>query len=136
TGLGDGVSYTPFLDSLAGEGMSFTNSYANGLRSAEGLRAIFSGIPSLMAEPFTTSVYSTNKITSIPGLLKTQRYHTSFSHGATNGSMSFDVFTRSAGVDHYYGRTEYNNDKDYDGNWGIYDEPFLQYFEQGLNNTP
>lgn len=136
TGMGDGISYTPFLDSLSRQGMSFVNSHANGLRSAEGLPAILSGIPSLMEEPFTTSIYSTNKITSISGLLKAEGYHTSFYHGATNGSMSFDVFTRSAGIDRYYGRTEYNNDKDYDGNWGIYDEPFLRYFAAGLNNTP
>ena len=33
----------------------------------------------------------------------------------------------------YYGRKEYANEKDYDGNWGIWDEPFLQYFARGLN---
>jgi phosphoglycerol transferase MdoB-like AlkP superfamily enzyme len=136
TGLGSETSYTPFLDSLANEGMAFTNAYANALRSAEGLPAILAGIPSLMEEPIATSVYSTNKITSIPNLLSKEGYHTSFYHGATNGSMSFDVFTRSAGIDHYYGRNEYNNEKDYDGNWGIFDEPFLLYSLKGLNNTP
>ena len=38
-----------------------------------------------------------------------------------------------AGFDRYYGRTEYNNDKDYDGKWGIYDEEFLQYTAVQLN---
>jgi phosphoglycerol transferase MdoB-like AlkP superfamily enzyme len=32
-----------------------------------------------------------------------------------------------AGFDHYYGRTEYGNNADFDGWWGIWDEPFLQY---------
>ena len=47
--------------------------------------------------------------------------------------MSFDIFTRAAGIEHYFGRTEYNNDKDFDGSWGIFDEPFLQYFAHSLD---
>jgi phosphoglycerol transferase MdoB-like AlkP superfamily enzyme len=49
--------------------------------------------------------------------------------------MAFNAFAEKAGFEHYYGREEYNNDADYDGNWGIYDEPFLQYFSNGLSNT-
>lgn len=136
TKLGPGKSYTPFLDSLMDRGMTFTNAYANGLHSAEGIPAVLAGIPSLMNEYFTTSVYSTNKTTSVPGLLHPLGYQTVFYHGAADGSMSFDIFAKAAGIDRYYGRTEYNNDADYDGNWGIYDEPFLQYFAKGLNTLP
>jgi phosphoglycerol transferase MdoB-like AlkP superfamily enzyme len=46
--------------------------------------------------------------------------------------MVFDAFCAKVGFDEYIGKTEYdkdvqNNDKDYDGNWGIFDEPFMQY---------
>ena len=36
------------------------------------------------------------------------------------------------GYDHYYGKNEYNNDADFDGVWGIWDEPFFQYFNKTL----
>ena len=39
--------------------------------------------------------------------------------------MNFNSYAKSAGYDLYYGRTEYNNEEDYDGQWGIWDEPFL-----------
>jgi phosphoglycerol transferase MdoB-like AlkP superfamily enzyme len=39
------------------------------------------------------------------------------------------------GIDHYYGREEYNNEKDYDGAWGIWDDEFLQYMAKNLDNT-
>lgn len=133
TKLGAGKSYTPFLDSLMEQSLNFTNAYANGLHSNEGIPAILAGVPSLMEEPITTSIYSNNLLTTIPQLLKQKGYATAFYHGSTNGSMSFDVFAKAAGVDKYYGRTEYNNEKDYDGSWGIYDEPFLQYFSKGLS---
>jgi phosphoglycerol transferase MdoB-like AlkP superfamily enzyme len=56
-----------------------------------------------------------------------------FFHGGTNGTMGFDSYTHMVGFDHYYGRTEYNNDKDFDGEWGIRDEEFFQYAAQTIN---
>jgi phosphoglycerol transferase MdoB-like AlkP superfamily enzyme len=116
----------------------FPNSFANGKRSIEGIPAIIAGIPSLLSDPFITSAYSGNNVTSFASLLKKKGYHTVFYHGGTNGTMGFDNFSRLAGFDHYFGRTEYNNDKDFDGTWGIYDEPFLQRTISELNkvNSP
>jgi hypothetical protein len=133
TMLGAGASYTPFLDSLMGHSLVCTQAYANALRSAEGIPAIVSGLPSLMEEAITTSIYSTNRITALPNTLKRKGYTSAFYHGGTNGTMSFDIFCRAAGYDHYYGRREYGNEKDYDGNWGIRDEPFLQYAALGIS---
>ncbi len=128
--------YTPFLDSLIHESLVFTNAFANGKRSIEGIPSIVAGIPSLMEEPFITSAYSGNSINSLASLLKKKGYITSFYHGGTNGTMGFDNFTTLAGFDSYYGRREYNNDKNFDGSWGIYDEPFLQNFAQQINSMP
>ncbi len=125
--------YTPFLDSLIKESLTFTNAFANGKKSIEGIPSIVAGLPSLMDNPYITSAYSGNQFNSIASLLKKQGYETSFFHGGTNGTMGFDNFTRMAGFDKYYGMKEYNNEKDYDGFWGIYDEPFMQYFAQSLN---
>ena len=47
--------------------------------------------------------------------------------------MGFDAFANLSGFDDYFGKTEYNNDDDYDGIWGIWDEPFLQYFAKQMN---
>ena len=133
TRLGSCKGYTPFLDSLMDKSYTFTDAYANASHSIEGIPAIIAGIPALSTEPFTVSVYGTNKITSLPNILKTEGYSSAFYHGATNGSMSFDVFCSAAGYDKYYGRTEYNNEADYDGSWGITDQPFLQYFAAGIS---
>lgn len=133
TGLGSTKSYTPFLDSLMKQSYVFGNAYANALHSAEGIPAIVSGLPSMMEEPITTSFYSTDKLTSLPSLLKEEGYQTAFYHGGTNGTMSFDIYAANAGFQKYFGRSEYRNEKDYDGNWGIWDEPFLQYSAKGLS---
>ena len=132
TGLGKFKSYTPFLDSLMQHSYLCRNAYANALHSAEGIPAIIAGIPSLMEEPITSSVYSANTVSALPSLLKEIGYNSSFYHGATNGTMNFDVFCANAGFDAYNGRNEYGDEADYDGSWGIWDEPYLQYFAKEL----
>lgn len=124
--------YTPFLDSLKNVSLSFNNAYANGRKSIEGLPSVIASIPGIN-EPFVLGFYSGNEINSLGGLLGAEGYHTSFFHGAPNGSMGFSSFIKIAGIKNYYGKTEYNNDKDFDGMWGIWDEPFLQYWAKQLN---
>lgn len=131
--LGEKPSYMPFLDSLMGLGLNCTQAFANGQTSAEGIPAILAGMPTLMEEAFITSNYGANRISALPGLLKSHDYTSAFFHGGTNGTMSFDVFTAAAGFDEYFGRTEYNNEADYDGAWGIRDIPFLQYSLKKIN---
>lgn len=127
-------SYTPFLDSLFEKSYVFTNAYANGKKSMEALPSIISSIPSLMDNPYITSTYISNKLNSLPNLLRKEGYSSSFFHGGTNGTMGFDYFAKATEFDKYYGRTEFKNEKYFDGNWGIYDEEFLQYFSDVLTS--
>ncbi|MBN2616182.1 MAG: sulfatase-like hydrolase/transferase [Bacteroidales bacterium] len=123
---GEYRGYTPFLDSLIGKSKCFQYSFANGRKSIDALPSITSSIPS-MVNPYVTSVYASNKINSLALTLKKKGYETAFFHGAPNGSMGFDAFMKVAGYDQYYGMTEYGNDDDFDGSWGIWDEEFMQY---------
>jgi len=124
---GDSIHYTPFLDSIISEGLVFNNCFANGKKSIDAVPSVISSIPKLMPAEFITSAYSTNQIESLPNALKRIGYSSSFFHGATNGSMNFDGFAAKIKFDHYNGRKEYNNDKHYDGTWGIYDHFFLPW---------
>lgn len=126
------VSYTPFFDSLATESLIATNAFANGRQSIHGMSSILAGIPTLK-DAFTSSPYSNQKIQSVVSVANEMGYDTSFFHGAPNGSMGFMGFGNILGFKHYYGKTEYNNDADFDGMWGIWDEPFFQYFAKTLN---
>lgn len=125
-------SYTPFLDSLANHSLIYTNAYANGYKSIHGMSSIISGIPSFK-DAFTSSPYAKQKIESMVSCLKSKGYDTSFFHGAPNGSMGFLGYGNILGFDHYYGMTEYGNDKDFDGSWGIWDEPFMQFMNKEIS---
>lgn len=127
------AGYTPFLDSLFRHSLVFRESFANSKRSIEGVPAVLAGIPALMDQPYISSAYSGNTINTVASLLKEQGYSTHFFHGGTNGTMGFENFCKIAGFDKYYGRKQYNNDTDFDGNWGIYDGPFLQWMKLNLD---
>ncbi len=127
TKLGRKLGWTPFLDSLMDHSLLFTNAFSNGTKSIEGIPAILSSLPSLTDNPYINSLYANNRQTSFANILKEEGYQSAFFHGGINGTMNFDDWSPIAGYDEYYGRNEYNNEKDFDGFWGIWDEPFLQY---------
>jgi phosphoglycerol transferase MdoB-like AlkP superfamily enzyme len=125
-------THAPFLDSLSQHSMIFTNAFANGRQSIHGMSSILAGIPAFK-DAFTSSPYPKQKIESLVSTLKSEGYHTSFFHGAANGSMGFMGFGNILGIDNYYGRTEFNNDAEFDTYWGIWDEPFLQFMKNTLD---
>lgn len=125
--------YTPCIDSLIEKSVTFRYSYCNGRKSIDGMPSILSSIP-MFVEPFFLTPASMNHVSGIADLLNGEGYQTAFFHGAQNGSMGFQAFAQATGFQRYYGRTEFNaderfgGDKNFDGTWAIWDEPFLQYY--------
>jgi phosphoglycerol transferase MdoB-like AlkP superfamily enzyme len=129
------VSYTPFLDSLIAHSRAYNNAFASGTKSIDAIPSVLGSIPTLKT-PYVLTPYALNKTKGLGSLLREKGYHTSFFHGAQNNSMGFSSIVNMLGFEHYYGRSEYNNDDDYDGMWGIWDEPFLQFYAYNLNTFP
>ena len=131
-------SLTPFLDNLIKRSKSYLHSYGNGKKSIDGMPSILSSIPMFVA-PFISSSASLNDVSSIAGELNKMGYNSAFFHGAPNGSMGFMAYAKACGFDAYFGMTEYNKSPkhngmaDFDGTWAIWDEPFLQYYAECLN---
>ena len=125
--------YTPYVDALIAKSVTFSHSYCNGRKSIDGMPSILSSIP-MFVEPFLLTPASMNHIEGIASILALEGYQTAFFHGAQRGSMGFLAFSRATGFQDYYGREDYDadtrfgGDKDFDGMWAIWDEPFLQYY--------
>jgi phosphoglycerol transferase MdoB-like AlkP superfamily enzyme len=125
--------YTPFVDSLVAQSITFSRSFCNGRKSIDGMPSILSSIP-MFVEPFFLTPSSMNQVSGIASLLAAEGYSTAFFHGAQRGSMGFQAFARATGFQEYYGREDFEADDRFegadafDGTWAIWDEPFLQYF--------
>ena len=124
--------YTPFLDSLIAQGVTYTHSFASGRKSIDAMPSVLSSIPMLI-EPYIVTPYSTNAVSSIAACLRNEGYYTAFFHGAPNGSMGFQAYARSAGFEKYFGMDEYDGIEAFDGTWAIWDEEFLQYYARTMS---
>ena len=130
--------YTPYVDQLIAKSTTFSHSYCNGRKSIDGMPSILSSIP-MFVEPFFLTPASMNHVSGIASLLADEGYQTAFFHGAQRGSMGFLAFSRATGFQQYYGREDYEDDhrfggeKDFDGTWAIWDEPFLHYYVKKMS---
>ena len=125
--------YTPFLDSLAAHSLTFPLSLATGRKSIDAMPSVLSSIPMIIS-PYILTPYSTDEVSSLASYLGKKGWQTGFFHGAPNGSMGFQAYSRSCGFDAYYGKDEYNNNDDYDGYWAIWDEEFLQFYGRTMSS--
>lgn len=129
----DYKGYTPFTDSLLNHSAWWRHSLDNGRKSVDGMPSILAGIP-YFVRPFILTPQAVNNIKGIPALLAEKGYSTAFFHGARTGSLGFDGFAKSIGFQKYYGREDFckdsrfKGDKEFDGYWAIWDEPFLKWY--------
>ena len=130
--------FTPFLDSLMQNGLTFKRMYANGTRSIQAMPSVLGSIPSFRT-PFVLMPQSLGESRQLPAMLAGKGYTTAFFCGSERGSMGFGAYARSAGVDRLVSREDYearHGTGDFDGYWGIWDEPFLQFTGEELAATP
>lgn len=137
----DYKGYAPFIDSLVSVSATWKWSLDNGQKSIEAMPSVLAGIPSFV-RPFVLTSAAMNRIKGLPAVLGEEGYSTAFFHGARKGSMGFDGFARSVGFQQYYGRESFIEDgraggeEEFDGYWGIWDEPFMQFFALKLSDMP
>lgn len=132
-----GKGCTPFLDSLMRKGYTFTSGYANGHKSIEALPSVLGSIPSLET-PFVLLPESLGESFQMPAVFGSLGYQTMFFCGSPRGSMGFEAYAKSAGIEKFYGQEDYEaarGKKDFDGYWGIWDENFLNYTGEVLGQT-
>jgi phosphoglycerol transferase MdoB-like AlkP superfamily enzyme len=128
--------YTPFLAKLKNKSLFFSHHLANGRRSIEALPSLLCGLPSLLDEPLSKSIFQSNKFSCMPKILKGNGYTNYFFHGGSKGTMGFESYTLSNGFDRYFSRDDYDTSSDYDGTWGIYDAPYLRFAADQISKLP
>jgi phosphoglycerol transferase MdoB-like AlkP superfamily enzyme len=111
-------------------------SYANGLRSTQGIVALSTGLPALMDDPYMFSAYQSNRLDGLAKLLRERNYTTGFFHLARKGSMDFDKFTSLTGFERFYHQHSFPDQTQFDGQWGIWDDPMFQYMADTLDKLP
>ncbi|MDX8381062.1 MAG: sulfatase-like hydrolase/transferase [Ghiorsea sp.] len=144
---------TPNYNKLAKEGRLYTNFYANGQRSIDGIAALIAGIPRVPGVGGIGEGIETNGIGWLGSIAKAQGYQTSFLSGSYRHSFYMDKISSLAGFETYYGSEDLismhkNPPKSYWGGWdydllmtghqlyGKTKQPFLSVMFTVSTHTP
>jgi phosphoglycerol transferase MdoB-like AlkP superfamily enzyme len=144
--FGNQQHLTPFLDSLANQGMLFKNLYATGTRTVRGMEAIALSIPptpgsSIVKRPNNQNLHTISEVFKVKG------YQCQFFYGGDGyfdnmnaffGGNGFDLFDRGRGSvlsDHIHTKRTLITDKEvqFENAWGICDEDIYQKVIQVSN---
>ena len=100
---GSTLGLTPNFDSLVKEGIKFTNFYAAGQRSIEGIQGTLTGLPVLQGMPHLGSGLEVSNFSKLGKLAKNNGYKTIFVQSSRRRSYRIDAIARATGFDEFYG---------------------------------
>ena len=94
---------TPNYNALVKKGRLYTNFYANGQRSIDGIAAVIAGVPRVPGAGGIGEGIEINGMGWLGKIAKLQGYQTSFLSGSYRHSFYMDKISPLAGFDTYYG---------------------------------
>jgi len=119
--LGGEPGITPAFAKLEEEGILFTNFFANGNRSQQGIASIFAGFPALPLIAVADDPAKTNKLPGLAGRLARQNYATSFLYGGQLEYGNIGIFLKYNGVQNLLEGLNFSRALPR-GNMGIHDQ--------------
>lgn len=119
--LGGDAGITPCFKELEKEGLLFTQIYAAGHRSQEGISSIVSGFPPVPVVTITDNFEKYGKLESIAEVLKARQYHTSFHFGGDLTYGNLRAYLMAMSFDYLVDEDSYPSGTPH-GKLSIYDE--------------
>ena len=126
------LGLTPNFEALAKDGIRYTNFYANGQRSIEGVTAMLTGIPSLPYSNVLGHGLELSNRTYLGGLAKANGYSTLAMQSSNRSSFRLDSIAKIAGFDEYYGAEDIPHlgweTGDKAPSFGVWDNDMLNFY--------
>ena len=127
----------PFLDSLIGHSLYFSNFYANGFTSSSGFDAIVGGMPQLGQSDYFSLGYGYNKVDYAAKLLLQSGYNTYFNYGVMEYGYSLIKSSKMYGLQQSfgYGNSEFKKPTS-KNEYGVYDHIFFPAVSKQMATIP
>ncbi len=117
-------SVTPNFDALMEKGRLYTNFYAAGMRSMDGIAGILASVPTLPGMPYIGTGMAQNRLSYLAEFAKQQSYRTIFLQSSNRGSFRLDSVASKAGFETYLGAEDIppaHKDAPAKELWGVWD---------------
>ena len=133
-----GLKVTPNLDKFASQGLKFTNFYANGQRSIDGITAVFTGIPNPSTNTHLGRGLEASNLSYLGKLAKQNEYSTLSMQSSSRNSFRFDSISKVAGFDEYYGAEDFKKNSNGEDStkkplYGTWDGDMLNHYFDKIN---
>ncbi len=115
----EGPACTPQFDSLAENGLFFTNIYATGNRTVRGVEASLLSFPPIPGQSIVKRPLNEN-LFSLPSILKENEYQTVFLYGGRSYFDNFQQFASNNNFDQIIDQTDFKN-VTFETIWGVCD---------------
>ncbi|MEO9021382.1 MAG: sulfatase-like hydrolase/transferase [Ginsengibacter sp.] len=125
--LGGVPGVTPNLDSIANDGLLFTNIYAAGDRSEKGQMAILSGYPNQAIVSIIKTPTKTRALPSINQPLEKMGYRSSYTYGGELEFANIKSFLINIGIDKLVDKYSFPISQR-TTSWGVHDQYVLDRF--------
>lgn len=133
--LGGAPGVTPCLDSIAADGLLFTNIYAAGDRSEKGQVAILSGYPNQAINSIIKKPEKTRQLPSLNKALAQAGYHSSYTYGGELEFANIKSYLINIGMEKITGKYQFPVSQR-TTSWGVHDEYTFSYFFDFLQKEP
>lgn len=130
----NGIEMTPNLNRLTKEGIYFSNFYASGDRTDEGLVSILSGYP---AQPISYIINYQNKTAQLPSIisdLKKINYQTSFYYGGDINFANMKSYLLQSGMEKIIDKNDFPSEQ-FNAKWGVHDHFVFDKLLTDIKNT-
>jgi phosphoglycerol transferase MdoB-like AlkP superfamily enzyme len=118
--LGGSAGVTPFFQELIGEGVLFTDFYANGYRTSFGIPAVLSGFPSTPAGSILNRPLKMEKLPTLAGALQKSGYASTFFYGGDSHFDDMQAFLIHSGFARVFTKWDFPK-KEMNSKWGVHD---------------
>ena len=120
------------LDSIANEGILFTNFYANSFRTDRTIPAILSGFPSQPNTSLMKYVEKAEKLPSLPKTLKVNGYELSYYYGGDINFTNMLAYLVSQGFEYIIKDKDFSF-KERQSKWGAHDDVVFSRLKKDIN---
>lgn len=133
--MGGTPGVTPQLDSIAANGLLFTNIYAAGDRSEKGQSAILSGYPNQAIHSIVKTPTKTMELPSLCQALSQAGYYCNYTYGGELEFANIKSYLINTGYEDIVGMYDFPADMR-TTSWGVHDEHVFDQFFHHLEKMP
>jgi len=136
SGYGYGENTTPFFDSLMSKSLTPLGAISGGVRTTEGIYAIFCSQQNPLGKTVAQTSLQNNQYRCLPDILKQQGWYTAFFQGSHKETSGTGAFAQAVGFSNSYAKEDMSEPRYEHNYWGAHDPDIFDFALTKMDEMP